>query len=36
MELKLLQEKDMEKHGQIDQLEKVQTILFSSSETGFP
>lgn len=36
MELKLLQEKDIEKHGQIDQLEKVQTMLFSSSETEFP
>jgi len=35
MELKLLQEKDIEKHGQIDQLEKVKQMLFSSSVTEF-
>jgi hypothetical protein len=29
MELKLLQEKDIEKHGQIDQLEKVNLNLCS-------
>lgn len=36
MELKLLQEKDIEKHGQIDQLEKVNKILFSSLEMEYP
>lgn len=35
MELKLLQEKDIEKHGQIDQLEKVKLKLFSSLAMGF-
>lgn len=35
MELKLLQEKDQERHGQVDQLEKVEFCLFSSLETAF-
>lgn len=36
MELKLLQEKDQERHGQIDQLEKVKIYLFSFSVTEYP
>jgi hypothetical protein len=35
MELKLLQEKDQEKHGQIDQLERVFLWLSSSLETAY-
>lgn len=36
MELKLLQEKDIEKHGQIDQLEKVPQLLCSFLEMEYP
>ena len=36
MELKLLQEKDMQKHSQIDQLEKVGINLCSFLEMEYP
>ena len=36
MQLKLLQEKDQEKHGQIDQLQRVFLSLLSFLETAYP